>query len=190
MPRPTGEGEASDYASVDRRGSGALSALHRPRVHRGDDRALAAVAEGAAGAAGQRPINNVVDITNYVMLLTAQPLHAFDLDRVPGRRADRPHRADGEKMTTLDGVERSFDSESVLVCDRDGPSGHRRDHGRSGLGGVQLDHARPARGRDLERGQHPAHLAPARPAIRGVEPVREAAPSRARRSAPSGSPRS
>ena len=58
-------------------------------------------------AAGQRPINNVVDITNYVMLLTGQPLHAFDLDRVAGGRADRaPRRATARQMTTLDGVER------------------------------------------------------------------------------------
>ena len=74
-------------------------------------------------AAGQRPINNVVDITNYVMLLTAQPLHAFDLDRVPDGALIIRTASDGERMTTLDGVERSFDSESVLVCDRDGPSG-------------------------------------------------------------------
>jgi phenylalanyl-tRNA synthetase beta chain len=74
-------------------------------------------------AAGQRPINNVVDITNYVMLLTAQPLHAFDLDKVPDGALIVRAAADGEKMTTLDGVERTFDAETVLVCDRNGPSG-------------------------------------------------------------------
>ena len=74
-------------------------------------------------AAGQRPINNVVDITNYVMLLTAQPLHAFDLDQVPDGALIIRTAAEGEKMTTLDGVERTFDAETVLVCDRDGPSG-------------------------------------------------------------------
>jgi phenylalanyl-tRNA synthetase beta chain len=74
-------------------------------------------------AAGQRPINNVVDITNYVMLLTAQPLHAFDLDQVPGGELIVRTASAGEKMTTLDDVERTFDAETVLVCDREGPSG-------------------------------------------------------------------
>jgi phenylalanyl-tRNA synthetase beta chain len=74
-------------------------------------------------AAGQRPINNVVDITNYVMLLTAQPLHAFDLDEVPNGVLNVRTASDGEKMTTLDGVERGFDAETVLVCDENGPSG-------------------------------------------------------------------
>jgi phenylalanyl-tRNA synthetase beta chain len=74
-------------------------------------------------AAGQRPINNVVDITNYVMLLTAQPLHAFDLDRVPGGALTVRAASEGEKMTTLDGVERTLDAETVLVCDSDGPAG-------------------------------------------------------------------
>jgi len=74
-------------------------------------------------AAGQRPINNVVDITNYVMLLTAQPLHAFDLDQVPGGALTVRTAADGEKMTTLDGVERTLDAETVLVCDENGPTG-------------------------------------------------------------------
>jgi phenylalanyl-tRNA synthetase beta chain len=74
-------------------------------------------------AAGQRPINNVVDITNYAMLLTAQPLHAFDLDKVPGGRLTVRTAVDGEKMTTLDGAERSLDEETVLVCDENGPTG-------------------------------------------------------------------
>jgi phenylalanyl-tRNA synthetase beta chain len=74
-------------------------------------------------AAGQRPINNVVDITNYVMLLTAQPLHAFDLDKVPGGALTVRTAREGERMTTLDGVERELDAETVLVCDENGPTG-------------------------------------------------------------------
>ena len=74
-------------------------------------------------AAGQRPISNVVDITNYVMLTTGQPLHAFDLDEVRGRRIVVRRATEGETMTTLDGVERRFSSDMALVCDAEGPSG-------------------------------------------------------------------
>jgi phenylalanyl-tRNA synthetase beta chain len=74
-------------------------------------------------AAGQRPIANVVDITNYVMLTCGQPLHAFDLDEVRGGRIAVRRARDGERMTTLDEVERHFDSEMALVCDAEGPSG-------------------------------------------------------------------
>ena len=74
-------------------------------------------------AAGQRPISNVVDITNYVMLATGQPLHAFDLDEVRGRHIIVRRAHEGETMTTLDGVERTFTSEMALVCDEEGPSG-------------------------------------------------------------------
>jgi phenylalanyl-tRNA synthetase beta chain len=74
-------------------------------------------------AAGQRPISNVVDITNYVMLCVGQPLHAFDLDEVRGRRIIVRRAREGETMTTLDGVERTFTDEMALVCDADGPSG-------------------------------------------------------------------
>lgn len=73
-------------------------------------------------AAGQRPINNVVDITNYVMLLTAQPLHAFDLDRVAGGELRIRAAAPGERLTTLDDVERTLDPDVVLIADADGPT--------------------------------------------------------------------
>src|SRR6202020_646348 len=73
-------------------------------------------------AAGQRPISNIVDITNYVMLLTGQPLHAFDLDRVGGAELTVRRAADGEQLTTLDGQTRTLDSEMVLIADADGPT--------------------------------------------------------------------
>ncbi len=73
-------------------------------------------------AAGQRPINNVVDITNYAMLLTGQPLHAFDLDRVAGGALTVRRAREGEKLTTLDGIERRLDSGVVLIEDGDGPT--------------------------------------------------------------------
>ncbi len=74
-------------------------------------------------AAGQRPISNVVDITNYVMLMIAQPLHAFDLDKVPGGAIIVRTAREGERMTTLDDIERSLDPETVLVCDREQATG-------------------------------------------------------------------
>jgi phenylalanyl-tRNA synthetase beta chain len=73
-------------------------------------------------AAGQRPINNVVDITNYVMLMTAQPLHAFDWDRVEGGSLVVRRAQDGERMATLDDVERTLDSDMVVIDDAQGPT--------------------------------------------------------------------
>ena len=73
-------------------------------------------------ASDQRPINNVVDITNYVMLLTGQPLHAFDWDLVAGGHLVVRWASDGEQMTTLDDAERTLDSDMGLICDDDGPT--------------------------------------------------------------------
>jgi len=73
-------------------------------------------------AAGQRPISNVVDITNYAMLLTGQPLHAFDLDRVAGGKLTVRRARDQEQVQTLDGQTRTLDDQMVLIADADGPT--------------------------------------------------------------------
>ena len=77
--------------------------------------------------AGMRPINCIVDATNYAMLEIGEPLHAFDYDVLKERAGNKPVRIstrpakDGEKLTTLDGVERTLTSLNVLVCDDKGP---------------------------------------------------------------------
>jgi len=76
--------------------------------------------------AGMRPINNIVDATNYAMLEIGEPLHAFDYDVLVDRAKGKPVRIitrnarSGETLTTLDGVERKLDPTTVLVCDRHG----------------------------------------------------------------------
>ncbi len=80
--------------------------------------------------AGMRPISNVVDVTNYVMLERCRPLHAFDLGRLAGRGLVVRLAAEGERMTTLDGVERALTSNELLICD-----GERRPQAIAGIMG-------------------------------------------------------
>ena len=68
-------------------------------------------------ASGIRPINNLVDITNYVMEEYGQPMHAFDLDTIAGRKIVVRRAKDGDEFQTLDGQIRKLDSEVLMICD-------------------------------------------------------------------------
>lgn len=74
-------------------------------------------------AAGIRPISNIVDITNFVMLETGQPMHAYDDKDIRGRKIIVRRAEDGETMKTLDGKEREFTSSMLLIADAEGPTG-------------------------------------------------------------------
>ncbi|HAK58741.1 MAG TPA: phenylalanine--tRNA ligase subunit beta [Lachnospiraceae bacterium] len=68
-------------------------------------------------ASGIRPINNIVDITNYVMEEFGQPMHAFDYDTLEGHKIIVRRAEDGEKFVTLDGQERELDHDMLMICD-------------------------------------------------------------------------
>ncbi len=74
-------------------------------------------------AQGIRPINNIVDITNYVMEEYGQPMHAYDLDRIEGREIVVRRAAKDEKFVTLDGQERVLDDSILMICDGKRPVG-------------------------------------------------------------------
>ncbi|MBA4601671.1 phenylalanine--tRNA ligase subunit beta [Thermoactinomyces mirandus] len=74
-------------------------------------------------SAGIRPINNIVDITNYVMLETGQPLHAFDYSKIKGGQIVVRRATENEKVVTLDNVERVCDPDMLLITDRENPLG-------------------------------------------------------------------
>ena len=121
-PTPTGDGTVADYVSL-RVDAPDLCPRYMARV-------ITDVRVGPSPvwlrarleAAGMRAISNIVDITNYVMLLTGQPLHAFDLDRMAGPAVVVRRAHDGEPVTTLDGQRRVMDAEVLAICDAERPA--------------------------------------------------------------------
>lgn len=72
-------------------------------------------------AIGLHPINNIVDVTNYILFGLGQPLHSFDKDKVKGNEVIVKSVAKGTKFTTLDGVERELHEDDLMICNTESP---------------------------------------------------------------------
>ncbi len=87
-------------------------------------------------AVGMRSINNVVDVTNFVMMELGHPLHAFDFHYLRDRRIVVRRAHDGDHFTTLDGQVRTLMADDLVICDGEGPVALGRHHGRGELRGA------------------------------------------------------
>ncbi len=134
-------------------------------------------------AAGQRPISNVVDASNYVMIELGKPIHVFDGAAVRDGRIIVRRAARGERIETLDHVDRELDTETLVIADPHGPIGIAGVMGgaESEVGDRTTEVA--VEFGDLRPGQHPADRVPLRPPFRREPAVREGAgvPARAGR---------
>ena len=200
VPKPAAAGDAGgERGAVGSNGGGGRPTVESLASVRVDDlelcprftvRAITGVEVGPSPAwlarrlvlAGMRPINNVVDASNYVMLELGQPTHPYDLDRLPGRgllvRRARP----GETVTTLDGIERTLGrpgpglgdtGQDCLICDAEGaPVAIGGVMGGDILGDRRHDVPGPARGGLLRPHGHRPHVEAPGPPDRGLGPVR------------------
>lgn len=111
------QGDVNDYISVEIKDSD-LCSRYCARVVRNVKIAPSPEwLQRRLSACGIRPINNLVDITNYVMEEYGQPMHAYDLSTIAENKIVVRRAEDGEKFVTLDGQERSLDSEMLMICD-------------------------------------------------------------------------
>ena len=140
-------------------------------------------------AAGMRPVSNVVDASNYVMLELGKPIHTFDAGAVHGGRIIVRRAAPGERIETLDHVARTLTEDDLVIADPAGPDRDRRDHGRCGLGDRPGHDRRRDRVGGLRSGQPSAGPASAtRSARRRASGSRRARRSGSPGSAPTAAP--
>lgn len=119
---PTSAGEAAAAAIAVRIDDADLCSRYAVRVTRGVTIADSPPwLKARLTHAGMRPINNVVDVTNYVMLGYGQPLHAFDAGKIAGSTLIARRAKAGERIVTLDGVERPLDAEMLVIADVEKP---------------------------------------------------------------------
>ncbi len=126
-------------------------------------------------AIGQRPISNIVDVTNYILMELGQPLHAFDRGLLKGGVVRVAPAQDGMSITTLDGQERKLLGSDLLILGRRAARALAGRHGRREFQRVRRHQRSAARMRHLPARHHPQDRAQARPAKRGVLPASSAA---------------